>query len=83
MDVAMYLAQTLVQKFPTLKWGQVFNNKKFADYGQPLLFGFGSVPLNPVAIVITLAQAIVSKKQTGKRLLELYNYWSDRVQPSA
>lgn len=76
MDVGMYLAETLRAQHPKLEWRQFLEDKKFVDYGQPVLVGFGAVPLNPVRIVITLAYGIADQKQGGERLRELYDYWS-------
>jgi hypothetical protein len=81
MDVGMYFSQVLVKDYPSLRWEQPFGNKKFADYGQPLLAGFGAVALNPVRIAVTLAYGLASKNKTGKRLREVYDYWAQRVSP--
>lgn len=78
-DVGMYLAQVLVKNHPSLCWKQPMGGKKYIDYGQPVLVGFGVLELNPVRISITLAYGLASKKQTGKRLRELYEYWSKHV----
>ena len=80
MDVGMYLSQVFQKNHPSLRWEQPLNNKHFADYGQPVLVGFGSVPFNPVAIAVTLAYGIASKNRTSKRLRELYDYWSKMIQ---
>ncbi len=79
MDVGMYLSQVLQKSNPSLRWQQPLNDKKFADYGQPVLMGFGPVPLNPVRIAVTLAYGLITKKQSGKRLRELYDYWAKQV----
>jgi hypothetical protein len=52
MDVGMYLAETLLQHYPKLEWDQPLDDKKFADFGQMVLRGFGRVPLNPVRIAV-------------------------------
>lgn len=83
MDIGMYLAHVLLKNFPSLRWEQPLDDKKFADYGQPVLVGFGPVPLNPVRIAVTLAYGLVSKKQSGKRLREIYDYWSKQVRAKA
>jgi hypothetical protein len=57
-------------------WDQPLRNEKFSDYGQPVIMGFGSVPLNPVRIVVMLAYGIANKKQGGRRLRELYDTWA-------
>lgn len=83
MDIGMYFSQVLVKNHPSLKWEQPLGNKRFVDYGQPSLAGFGPVTLNPVAIAVTLAYGLASKNKTGKRLREVYDYWAQRVQPTA
>jgi hypothetical protein len=79
IDVGMYVARTLVHVHPQLQWEQSLNDKKFADYGHPTLTGFGSVPLNPVRIAVSLAYGIAAGKQSGKRLRELFDYWSNQA----
>lgn len=79
IDVAMYLSEVLKRNFPSLRWDLILKDKRYADYGQPVLIGFGSVPFNPVHIMIVLAYGLVNKTKSGARLLELYNYWSSQV----
>jgi hypothetical protein len=79
LDVGMYLAAVLMGHHRHLKWHQSFDDKKLADYGQPVLVGFGAGSLNPVRTLVTLAYSIASKKQSGRRLRELYDHWSKRA----
>jgi hypothetical protein len=79
MDLGMYLAETLRAQHPKLKWQQPLDDPKFADFGQPVLVGFGAVPLNPVRIVLNLAYGIAGKKQDGARLVSLYAYWANQA----
>jgi len=79
MDVGMYFAECLQVQCPRLEWQQPLNDPKFIDYGQPVLIGFGPVPLNPVRILINLAYGIADKKQDGGRLRALYDYWSKQA----
>lgn len=79
IDVGMYFARTLERAYPQLTWKQLLDNKQFADYGQPVLTGFGPVPLNPVRIALTLAYGIAAGKQSGKRLGEIFDYWANQV----
>jgi hypothetical protein len=81
MDVGMYLSQVLLNSYPSLQWDQPLANKRFADYGQPVLSGFGPVSLNPVRVAVTSAYALASKKKNHKSLREIYDYWAQRVQP--
>lgn len=79
MDVGMYLSQVFLKKHPTLRWDQPFGNKKFVDYGQPVLMEFGVVPFNPVRMLVTLAYGVASKSDSGKSLRELYDIWSKLI----
>ena len=76
MDIGMYFSQVVLKNLDGTKWDQPLRNEKFADYGQPVIMGFGSVPLNPVRVVVTLAYGIMTKKQSGGRLRELYDTWA-------
>jgi hypothetical protein len=72
MDVGMYLAQVFLRNHPSLKWGQILQgSKRYIDYGQPVIEGFGVTPLNPVRIAVTLAYGLANKTKTGARLREL------------
>lgn len=76
MDIGMYFGETVLKNLSGTRWDQPLRNEKFADYGQPVIMGFGSVPLNPVRIVVMLAYGIASGKQGGRRLRELYDTWA-------
>lgn len=78
MDIGMYFGRVVLKNLPGTRWDQPLKNKKFADYGQPVIMGFGTVPLNPVRIAVTLAYAFAAKEQPGKRLRELYDVWSKK-----
>jgi len=80
MDIGMYLSQVLLKTYSSLKWEQPLGNKRFVDYGQPSLAGFGRVSLNPVGIVVTFAYGLTSKKRTGEGLREIFDIWSKMVQ---
>lgn len=83
MDIGMYLGQVFLKNHPSLSWTQDISDKKLIDYGQSLVSGFGSVPLNPVSIVVVLAYGLASEKKTGDRLREIYDIWQKRVGPSS
>ena len=78
-DIGIYLGETFRKNYEFLNWEQPLSDKKFADYGQPVLMGFGAVPLNPIRISINLAYGMVSGTQSGKRLREVYEYWAVRA----
>ena len=81
MDTGMYLSQVFLQNCPSLRWNQEFGNKKFIDYGQPVLIEFTSAPFNPVRMMVTLAYSLISKTRTGQGLRELYDIWAKLVRP--
>jgi hypothetical protein len=85
-DIGMYFSQILLQNYSSLRWEHLLNataitdggktSRFHADYGQPVLAGFGTVRLNPIRIATTLACGLARKSQSGERLYELYQYWS-------
>lgn len=74
MDIGMYFAQVVLRNLLGTKWDQPLGSKIFADYGQPVLMGFGTVPLNPVRVMVTTAYAISRKKPAN--LPGLYDTWA-------
>jgi hypothetical protein len=78
MDIGMYFGQVILKNLPGTRWDQPVRNPKFADHGQPVIMGFGAVPLNPVRIAVTLAYAFAAKEQSGGRLRALYDVWSKK-----
>lgn len=79
MDIGMYLSQVFLKSYPTLRWEQPLGNKKDADFGQPVLVGFGAVPLNPVWILVTHAYGVAGKSSSVKSLGALYAIWSKMI----
>jgi hypothetical protein len=79
MDIGMYLSQVFLRNHPSLRWNQEFGDKKFVDYGQPVLAEFGPSPFNPVRMMVTLAYGLVDKTYAGRRLREVYDIWSKLV----
>lgn len=79
MDIGMYVSLVFLQNYPSLQWSQPLGNKKFVDYGQPILSGFGKLGFNPVHMMVTLAYGFSRKTKTGERLREIYDYWSRQV----
>ena len=76
MDAGMYFGETLRNYCPRLEWDQPLKDKKFADFGQMVLTGFGRATLNPVRIAVTFCYGIALGSQTAKRFDEIYEYWS-------
>jgi hypothetical protein len=76
VDVGMYFGETLARQHPNLEWHQPLGDRKFVDFGQMALLGFGRLVLNPVRITVTLCYGVASGKHKETRLEELYEYWS-------
>jgi len=83
VDVGMYFSQVLLKNHPSLQWNQPFGGKLHIDYGQPVLAGFGAMAFNPVHMMTTLAYGLADKRQTGRRLREIYDIWSKKVQTAS
>jgi hypothetical protein len=81
-DLGVYFGESLRSAYPHLQWKQVLDDKLYVDYGQPVLGGFGRVPLNPFRIAVTFAYGVAGKKQRGDRFLELYLHWEARAATS-
>jgi hypothetical protein len=79
IDAGMYLAEVFRSQYPHLEWHQPLQSKRYVDYGQLVLVGFGKVPMNPVRIMVSLSYGILSGKQDGHRLSEVYSYWSKQA----
>jgi hypothetical protein len=74
IDIGMYFGQVVLKNLPGTRWDQPLKNTKFIDYGQPVIMGFGTVPLNPVGVMVTTAFGISRGK--ASRLRDLYDTWA-------
>jgi hypothetical protein len=83
MDIGMYISQVFVKNHPSLQWEQPLKgSKRFIDYGQPVLIGFGAMPFNPVGMMITHAYGLASKRRTGNGLRKIYDIWAKMIPAS-
>ena len=74
-DVGLAFGQAILQARPKARWDQPLEDRKFADYGQPVIVGLGVVPLNPIRIAVTLAYGIADRRRQGSGLRQVYDYW--------
>lgn len=74
MDIGIYFARVVLKNLPGTRWDQPLGNKKFADYGQPVIMGFGTVPLNPVRVIVTNAYKVANRERVHLR--RLYDTWA-------
>lgn len=79
MDLGIYLSQVFLRNNSSLKWDQFFGSKRFIDYGQPVLVGFGKVPFNPLRMMRTLAYGLAEKTYGGQGLRDIYDIWSKMI----
>lgn len=79
MDAGMYFSQVILKNLAGTTWDQPLRNERFADYGQPVIIGFGSVPLNPVRVLVMVAYRVANNKEGEKPLLELYDTWAEMM----
>jgi hypothetical protein len=78
-DIGIYFGLTLLKNHPTLLWSQNLKNKKFVDYGQPVIVGFDVVQLNPVQTGLNFAYGFARKRIPGRWIHEVYETWSTHV----
>jgi len=74
-DIGLAFGQAVLHARPKARWDQPLDDKKFADYGQPVIVGLGVVPLNPIRIAVTLAYGIADGRRQGSGLRRVYDYW--------
>jgi len=80
MDIGMYLSHVFLKNHQNLEWDQPLGNKKFIDYGQPVLIKFKPGPFNPVRMAVTFAYGLVNKQKMAEDLRNIYEIWSKLVQ---
>lgn len=79
-DVGLYLASVFIKEHPQLQWiHNIHTRKDDADYGQPVLNGFGKLVFNPIRKMVITAYAFVKKSKTPSSILELYSLWESYI----
>ena len=69
IDIGMYFSQVVLKNLPGTRWEHPLGDKKFVDYGQPVIVGFGTVSLNPVRVMVTTAYRIAGGEHAELRKL--------------
>ncbi len=77
VDIGMYFGRVVLENLQGTRWDQPLSNKRFVDYGQPVIMGFGTVPLNPVRVLVTTAYRVSKKKPAD--LSGLYAIWARKT----
>jgi hypothetical protein len=77
LDIGLYFGESLRLRHRHLHWEQYLQDRRCIDFGQVVLVGLGSVPLNSIHIMITLAYGLAGGERTGSRLAELYAVWDE------
>lgn len=74
LDISMYFGETLIKRVPGLRWSYQINDKKFDDYGKPVVVGDNKLPFCSSQILLTYLQGF--EKNTDKdRLNEIFKFW--------
>ena len=81
-DMGLLVAAALQQGFPRLTWDIVQKPKSDVSFNQPVLVGFGSVPLDPIQVSTTQAFGIVRGSRDGTAWQRVFEYWSTLAQKS-
>jgi hypothetical protein len=74
--IGMYYGQVAIQNNPSLKWVQLLENKKLADFGQPVVTGPGVVPINPVRVANSFTYGLIDGSKNASNLRKVYDYWA-------
>lgn len=75
VDVGIYLGEVLRAGCEKLKWEVIVKDKRFIDYGCPVITGFGRAVMNPVRVCAVMARGVVRGSAEAGRLSELYEAW--------
>lgn len=70
-EVGMYFGETIIHKYPQLKWEQIF--RKTVDYGHVVIM-LGKLPMNPCWLMGNLCWGKFRRNEEPK-LLELFKIW--------
>lgn len=81
MDIGMYFAQVVLRNIPGTHWDQSFKSRRDAEFGQPVIMGFGKVPMNPIRILRVIAYKISDGQPANLR--GLYDRWAQKRQHSS
>jgi hypothetical protein len=74
-DIGMYVSHVMMSRYRQLYWEQDVKRKKYADYGYPVISGFGKVSFNPTTMMHTHAIGLIDGSRSGKGLLKIYDVW--------
>lgn len=77
MDTGMYFSQTLLRRHTQLRWELPLSDRRFIDYGQPVLSGFTkNLSMNPTRIATNISYSVCQGRHTPGRLLQVFDFWS-------
>ncbi|MCC7171885.1 MAG: hypothetical protein IT459_15680 [Planctomycetes bacterium] len=73
-DIGMYFSQVALSSIPGVRWTQQCDERRDADFGQPVLIGFGRSSLNPVRIARVHARRLLDGKPSD--LQDVLGVWA-------
>ncbi|WP_152531714.1 hypothetical protein [Pseudomonas syringae] len=80
VSAGMYYGEVSVKSNPALHWEQLKGGKRNADYGQPVILGKNTIPINPIRIANVFMCGVADGSKTSSRLRETYDYWMTLIQ---
>lgn len=83
VDIGMYFGETLRANFPTVEWYQPIKDKRYVDFGQVILRGFGRAETNPVRVAANICRGLVRGRESAKSLVDVYDRWASSAADAA
>jgi len=77
--VGMYYGEIMVRNNPGVTWVHLLENKKSADFGQPVIGGEVRRIINPVRVATSFSFGIVDGSESSDGLLLAYRFWRDNL----
>ena len=76
INIGIYLGETIIHKYPYLKWEQDLKNRKYIDYGH-MVIKLGKADMNPIWLVHVLCTKIARQKEGS--LHKLFRIWERHI----
>lgn len=75
--VGMYYGEVAIKSEKDTRWEYFISDKRYADYGQPVIVGKQKITINPVRVAHSLAYRYLSGNANGDALQKAYNFWAN------
>ncbi|MCK5125752.1 MAG: hypothetical protein KAR42_05810 [candidate division Zixibacteria bacterium] len=79
-DIGMYVSQVFLKNHEKLKWKFITSgSKRYAEYGQPVIYPFGKRDFNPTGMMYTQAYGLADETYNGGTLRKTYDIWCKMI----